>query len=297
MPLSRILVHSAWLGNGCTISTLDPSTTSESCVASVPLDAADFVRSYVYIAGNATAEGVEAVQFDQQVDLQVTRTVAVEVLGQFKLPSKLGIAAELSAGLNDAVHCGRPVHLQNRHSGLLGTPAFCRHLMGVACAMHWLCCAGFAPDLKLTVINTGNTMLNKASFTLAIQHEGSELVIESNLECTTTPGNTPFNPSTLSLYSAAASVLDLAPQDGYTCISGAASWLSLKFLAPGNVTLKPVGQISNAVGTVIAPYVFATIPSSPHLTMRIDPSKCQQNMVAGELLKSPTVCGLLHTTP
>jgi hypothetical protein len=47
------------------------------------------------------------------------------------------------------------------------------------------------------------------------------------------------------------------------------------------------------MGTLIAPYVFVTIPSSPHLTMHIDASKCQQHMVAGELLMSATVCGLL----
>jgi hypothetical protein len=97
MPLSSILVHSPWLGNGCTITTLDPSTTAESCVASVLLSTADFVRSYVHIPGNATAEGAEAVEFDQQVDLHVTRTVAVQVLPHFKLPSKLGTAAELQA--------------------------------------------------------------------------------------------------------------------------------------------------------------------------------------------------------
>lgn len=148
--------------------------------------------------------------------------------------------------------------------------------------VHWLCCAGFAPNLQLTVINTGNIMVNKASFNLAIQHEGSGQVTESNLECTRTPGGTIFNPATLSLSSAAASVLDLAPQDGYTCTSGAASWSSLKYLAPGNVTLKPVGQIGNIQGTVTAPYVFVTIPSSPHLTMRINASKCQQNTVAGK---------------
>lgn len=83
-------MQSPWLADSCTFSTLDPTAVSEECVASVPLNAADFVRSFINIAGNATAEGAAGVQFDQQVDLQVTRTVAVEVLPEFKLPSKLG---------------------------------------------------------------------------------------------------------------------------------------------------------------------------------------------------------------
>lgn len=146
--------------------------------------------------------------------------------------------------------------------------------------------AGFAPDLLLLVTNDGNTMVHRASFTLAIQYEGSTQVTSSELTCVTTPGDIFFNPSTLSTVSTDASVLDLTPQQSYNCTSGATSWPTLKYLPPGSVTLKPVGQIGDSQGTVNAPYVFVTIPSSPHMVLTVDASKCQQNVQAGKNLLS-----------
>lgn len=132
-------------------------------------------------------------------------------------------------------------------------------------------------------------MVHRASFTLSIQHRTSAAVASSNLECTTHPGQSAFNPSTLTVVGTEASVLDLAPQQGYNCTSTAASWPAIEYLPPGQVELKPVGQIGDSQDTVNAPSVFVTIPSSPHLVLSIDASKCQQNAPAGECHMGRTV--------
>jgi hypothetical protein len=144
--------------------------------------------------------------------------------------------------------------------------------------------AGFAPELQLTVISKSNTMAHRTNFTLAIQHEALPEVHTGDISCITTPGEVPFNPAALPVYATEASVLDLAPQQGYNCTSGAGSWPTLKYLPPGNATLKPVGQIGDTQGTVNAPYVYVSIPSSPYMELSVDTSKCQLQNPAGNFL-------------
>jgi hypothetical protein len=143
--------------------------------------------------------------------------------------------------------------------------------------------AGFAPELQLVVISNSNTMVHRAKFTLAIQHEALPEVHTGDISCITTPGEMRFNPATLTEVATEPSKLDLAPQQGYNCTSGANSWPTLNYLPPGNVTLKPVGQIGDTQGTVNAPYVYVSIPSSPHMVLTVDTSKCQLQTSAGKV--------------
>jgi hypothetical protein len=90
--LHDIIVQSPLLLDGsCTIPLLVPGEQSVDCVTSVELTADNFMQTYIFIPGNASASAVEAapaVEFNTSVDLHVTRSVAVEVKPLFKLPSK-----------------------------------------------------------------------------------------------------------------------------------------------------------------------------------------------------------------
>lgn len=88
VPLYDIIVQSASMPNNCSITALDPTAASVQCVTEVLLTADDFMRSFVHVSGSAAADGALGVTFNTQVDLRVTRSVAVEVLPGFKLPSK-----------------------------------------------------------------------------------------------------------------------------------------------------------------------------------------------------------------
>jgi hypothetical protein len=89
VPLHDVVVESPWLAETCTISNLEPDVASEQCGASVFLTAADFVRSVIYISGNASAADTPTVAFNTTVSLAVMRSVAVAVHPVFKLPSEL----------------------------------------------------------------------------------------------------------------------------------------------------------------------------------------------------------------
>lgn len=79
------------LGGSCTIPLLVPGEQSIDCVTSMELTADSFMRTYIFIPGNATASAANAApaaEFNTRIDLHVTRSVAVEVKPLFKLPSK-----------------------------------------------------------------------------------------------------------------------------------------------------------------------------------------------------------------
>jgi hypothetical protein len=134
--------------------------------------------------------------------------------------------------------------------------------------------------------NSGNSMVHKALFTLAIHHNTwapDTWLNETNLECQALRDGTPFNPSTLQMLDPQAAILDLLPNEYVNCTSIEASFASLAYLPPGNLTIKAVGSAADATAVVDAPMAFVTIPRSPLLLLHINASRCRQNTTAGKL--------------
>lgn len=153
--------------------------------------------------------------------------------------------------------------------------------------------SGYAPDLGLYVVNSGNTMAHHNLFTLFIEHSAwaapNNRIQETDMACATSRAASaavvePFNPRDVvaagALYASPA-VLDLAPADSIACNSSATAWPTVRYLPPGNLTIGSPGRFSDAVGTLDAPLIYVIVPRSPLLSLNINASKCRQTSSTG----------------
>lgn len=89
VPLYNVVVQGPFVQANCTLPILQPGAAAAPCNAVTMLSASDFVRSFITVAGNVSADLLAAeATFNNTLNLDVTRSVSVTVVPQFIKPSE-----------------------------------------------------------------------------------------------------------------------------------------------------------------------------------------------------------------